>query len=232
MQKAVTKGKRSPNEWAAEINGLWAKSAAAFVAAGQALYQARSDLGKGSKAWEQMMESLEIDDSKVSKLLKIGAHAELAKLQTIKKLPPSFSTIYALAQLEPTKFTKALKHGDIHPNMDREDALHLRGDAKAKPEKEDKPAKPKVSREADEAEVVEVEKTKSIKAADKKPSKGGIEAHIDNFDGAIESVNTWWEYLEVELEKAGNAPTLPKELLKKIDNLVELLQRVADDYTT
>ena len=220
--------------WAEAINAEWRKTAAGFIRTGQLLLEAKRSLRAGD--WKKLLEELDVDERKVQKLVRVAKNPIISKASNLTLLPPSLSTLDTLGQLDQTHLTKFIKKGDIHANMDNDDAKELVEMTKPKPAKEEaKPAKVERSRVADDAEVVEEEEedddppAPTAKAKRNEPPKAPVEQALENFDSGIESLHYFCEQLETAMEEGG-VKKLPKELQRKLRTCNELLSNWVRKY--
>lgn len=233
--KAVGKVKgKTVVQWADQINSMWRKTAEGFISIGQALIDARAELGPTK--YGAMLEELEFDDRKAQMLVRIAKNPLLTKPQHVTLLPASLTTLDTLGRLDQSHLAKAFKKGDVHPNMERADAEELVEMAKPKSKKEEaKPAKVERSRVADDAEVVEEEEedddppAPTAKAKRNEPPKAPVEQALENFDSGIESLHYFCEQLETAMEEGG-VKKLPKELQRKLRTCNELLSNWVRKY--
>lgn len=109
--------------FADQINATWRKGAADFIRCGQLLNDAKAELQ--TDAFSAMVKSkLAFDRSVGVKLMKIADKSALCA--QAHNLPPCWTTLYELAQLDDDILKAKLADGTIHPGMQRKDARALR----------------------------------------------------------------------------------------------------------
>jgi len=112
---------RSPEEWAGIIRADLSQAVLGFIMAGQHLRDARQQIEYGK--WEiWLREDVGISRSTAYSLMAISEHPMLADVQCIEHLPPSWGTLYELSRLEPPLLEAAIDAGDVHPDLEREQA--------------------------------------------------------------------------------------------------------------
>lgn len=239
--KAATSDKAptSPKEWATKINVAWRRAANAYIETGLLLLDAKEFFTKKKGDWQKVLDELIFDEHKAQRLMKIARNEQLVDAKHIKLLPPSYSTLYTLTQLPEEALAKAFKKGDIHPNMERDDAEELVEKAKPKPLPEPQPiedssvisdegtTEPTGEDEDNEPTPVKKPTTTVIKPG---PTKNTLEIAIENFINGIDSLRFFCENLENELQK-NEDNILPKEALQEIDSLTKLLARLVKEYS-
>jgi len=225
--KAKSKG---PAYWADRVNASWGKAAEHFMECGRILLEARRDLT--TNEWKQMYNRLEIDESKVSKLMSIAKNPVIGKVSFMKVLPPNYTTMYTLTHLPEDALKKAFKKGDIHPNMSHGDAEKLVEKAQPKPEPVSREADDldpdeeyveDVEPEAEEDDEPEEKPSKPTKVIKPVPIKGGFELALSNWDGALDSALDFSGMFEEAYEKSDDE--VPKEVKDKAERLNKWLTR-------
>ena len=108
-------GERTLDEWAALINGELEKSVRCIIAAGRHLAEALESLPHGSKAglWER----IPISQAEGAKLMRIAADARITNYSALNNLPPAYTTLYELAQLDDATFHAAHENGLLTPTL-------------------------------------------------------------------------------------------------------------------
>jgi len=248
----VTAGKKgmSVKDWAVKINAAWRKAAEAYIECGQHLLDAKKALNSHGE-WTKLLTDekyLAFEERTAQRLMKIAKNPVLTKPTHGSLLPPSYRTLEVLSRIPNDKLLIYIKKGDVHANMEREDAEELVEMLKPKA---------KVSREADDAEEVEEDEGRVIDHdPDEKPAtkgkvkekvkqstvvKGGssggmspIEAAISNFGNGVDSLKEFIETLDEKMEaefEADRDATLPKQILADTKILITNLQRVVKEYS-
>ncbi len=105
-----------------EINTIWRRGAADYRALGQLLIEARDELQ--SDTYSAMLKQLHFNTSTAKKLICIAKNPTLGS--HVNQLPPNYSTLYELSQLDAETLLAALADGSIHPGMQRKDAVALK----------------------------------------------------------------------------------------------------------
>jgi hypothetical protein len=109
----------------------------ADIAAGQRLAQAKSALGLTGYDWENWIrDEFKLSQSRVSKLIAIGAHSyfqDHSNLNDLASLPRYEETVYQLTQLTPADLTEAIRTGAVHPELKLDEAKLIK-DAYSVPE--------------------------------------------------------------------------------------------------
>jgi hypothetical protein len=114
---------RSWKEFAAIISAAWGKSAAGFIEAAKYLREAKDELSR-DESDSLIRLKLPFVSSVSRKLLCIADNAVLCSHGN--KLPPCWTTIYTLSQLDAEVLKAKLADGTIHPGMQRKEAVALR----------------------------------------------------------------------------------------------------------
>jgi hypothetical protein len=105
------------------INTSWRKGAEAFVQTGRYLIEAKEELDRDQ--YNSLIKlKLAFDESVAKKLICIARKSVLGA--HVHQLPPCWSTLYELSQLEDKVLEAKLADGTIHPGMQRKDATALR----------------------------------------------------------------------------------------------------------
>lgn len=235
--KAVAIGnKKTSKYWADQINSIWRQTAEAYLKMGKLLVEARATLE--DKEYKKLLDKdLDFDERKAQKLVRIARNPVLTAPSNVKLLPPSYSTLNVLAQLDNSDLKRLFTRGDIHPNMERADAEELV--EKLNPKKPAAKTKPVIDREgaedieeeAEDEESADEESGESEEPTPVKrpavPIKGGLDQALENFSGGLESIRFFSASLEEHLEKV--AKPLPKEVIKDIREVTALLNRMVKE---
>jgi hypothetical protein len=113
--------------YASEIEKHWSKALESIFAVSVLLIEARKKLLDPSD-WESLKDELPFSDSVLKKLLAIGRDARLRKANLYKLLPPNYSIIYEVTQLEDEELQTAVMEGEISPRMRRAPFIAWRND--------------------------------------------------------------------------------------------------------
>lgn len=233
--------KLSPQEWAKLINGAWRRSAGAILECARLYREARLDIPKPK--WAELNKLLDFDGAKASKLYSIAEVKAFYDARYLKQLPPSFSTIYLLSQLSENQIVMLLDKGDIHPNMEREDAQELldrltgkadkkkaeKAEKKAKAEAESEPVKEEADDEG-EKEGDEIDEPAPVLRVERNgPDPDSWDVALDNFDGSIDSLLDFADKLESKFLEKGKK--LPADVAKRATSASNLLQRLVKKYS-
>jgi hypothetical protein len=129
--------------WAERINAAWQKSVEGIIEAGQLLIKARDDLSDGSfKAMMQL--ELSFGPATASKLITIAENHTITNVSHAKQLPPSWDSLYKLAQadikLGEGTLAKWLTDGTITPKTERKEIMELLAVSDEKKAPKKKPA--------------------------------------------------------------------------------------------
>jgi hypothetical protein len=227
--------KLTSKQWADKVNAAWRKTAEGFIETGQILNVAKAALKYGE--WGKCLQDLDFDEDKAQKLMKIAKTTPLSNTANLRYLPPSFTTLHTLTQLEDKHLATAIKKGDVHPNMGGRDAEELVEKYQPEPEPEpkeeeaaDKPApkgKGNVSREADDADHEPTPKgsTPNSRPARKtEPSKPEINQAFDNLDAAAETLDEFCDKADLYLDSnQGDGFEPDAALIEKLEGLAEKL---------
>jgi hypothetical protein len=125
MTRAASLPKRQtdPNHWTDRITAAWRKSVEAIFETGRLLGEAKDALDQHGE-WLPMVRRLPFSEDTAQRLMAIARDQRLA--EHVRLLPPSWGTLYQLSRLDDATFAKAIEAGDIHSEMEREDAVRLR----------------------------------------------------------------------------------------------------------
>jgi hypothetical protein len=127
---------RTPEQWADDIRGKWQDQVASIFEVARMLETAYKELDQ--EGWLKLIrEELKWSKSMVSKLIAIAEdeHGSFVEV-SYRKLPASWTILYALAKLTPEQFQAGLDSGVIHAGMGQKDV------AKLKPKRESRPKNP------------------------------------------------------------------------------------------
>jgi hypothetical protein len=119
------------DEYVDRYNAFLCKSADAFIALGETLYEAKENLNKDD--FKIFLEKTGLNNSKstYSKLLKIGEEAPRLR-PYVNNLPQNWTTLYALSKLEADQFEKVVPQLNAYSTAKELSLL-----TEAKPEKKD-----------------------------------------------------------------------------------------------
>jgi hypothetical protein len=110
--------------WQTKINAAWRKSTEGIIEAGKLLIQAKAALM--NRSFESMVrEKLPFSKRTAERLMKIARHGVLSNATHVSHLPPSWGTLYQLAQLSDSLCLEGLRKGTINPKMERKEAAAL-----------------------------------------------------------------------------------------------------------
>jgi hypothetical protein len=111
-------------EWCREITDCWQQQLASIFRTGKMLHEAKEAIDHGE--WLAMLkDGLPFKARTAQRLMKIAADVRLTNPAHAPHLPTCWSTLYALTHLSDERFSYALEHGAIHPEMQRADAVFL-----------------------------------------------------------------------------------------------------------
>jgi hypothetical protein len=124
-RKGDPTGKDPIEVWVAWVGEAWRKSVEYIILTGQRLAKLRDSHKHG--LWEKAIEeSLHLSPATVTKLIAIGGHKVLANPSHGKLLPPSWTTLYELSLMEDYVLEDKLDSREVHPGLERKDAIKLR----------------------------------------------------------------------------------------------------------
>jgi len=116
------------------IAAAWGKQVESIIETGQALIDAKEELGHGS--FEAMVQTkLPFAKTIAYNVRKIAENKVLSNVRNREHLPSHLVTLYELSRLPEDILIVALKDGSIHPKLERKDVRAMRPDAKDKPPK-------------------------------------------------------------------------------------------------
>jgi hypothetical protein len=114
---------RTWKHFAELINTAWRKSAQSFIDVGRYLNEAKEELDRDQ--FNSLLKfKLAFSESTAKKLLGIARNPILSS--HVNSLPPCYSTLYLLSQIDTEILLAALADGRVHPGMQRKDAVALR----------------------------------------------------------------------------------------------------------
>lgn len=114
---------RSPDEWAALIRRDLGQAVEGFIAAGEKLLEAKQQIRHGD--WERWCrEDCGVSPVTAHSFMKL-AESAIANLQRAEDLPPSWTTLYELRELETPQLEAAISQGRITPDLTRDQAKAL-----------------------------------------------------------------------------------------------------------
>lgn len=117
---------RSPEQWAALVRADLGQAVVGFVAAGQHLRFAKTQMQLVHYEWERWLkQQVGISPSQASRLIAIALHPALQDHSHANDLPPSWTTLYELSQLEAPLLEAAISAGRVTPELERKDARAL-----------------------------------------------------------------------------------------------------------
>lgn len=105
--------------YATKITSHWHKAASEILEVAKLCVEANAKLGSDGR--KQLVDKLPFDHSRFSMLLKIGRNVRINTPEVRQLLPPSFTTIYEVAQLTEGELQMAITTNILHPKSRRED---------------------------------------------------------------------------------------------------------------
>jgi len=119
----VKSNTRGWTHYAVQINSIWKKGAEDFIQCGQLLIEAKAELT--NDAFHALIKTkLAFDRTVGTKLMAIAANAVLCA--HVHNLPPCWSSMYELSQLDDKILESGFADGTISSHMLRKDALALK----------------------------------------------------------------------------------------------------------
>jgi hypothetical protein len=109
----------SIRSYAERIQGHWHNATESILEVARLCAEANDRLSAPDK--KQLLEALPFSSPTFSKLAQIGTDRRLQSTRVQKLLPPNYSIIYSVAQLEDADFKTAIKEGIVNPTMKRAD---------------------------------------------------------------------------------------------------------------
>jgi hypothetical protein len=105
-------------EWAEVIRPDLAMGTDSYISAGRKLIQAKKDLKKHGGSFINLVEvKLGWNLDTAEKWMAIAGNPVLADSATLRNLPTSWTTLYALSRLPPKMLEQCIKDGTIHPQL-------------------------------------------------------------------------------------------------------------------
>lgn len=115
---------RSPDEWASLVRQDLGQAVAGFIAAGQHLIDARTQIPHGG--WESWCKNdVGISPMHAYRLMEIARHPAISNLTRVLDLPGSVGTLYELSRLDPPLLEAAIESGRVTPELQRKQARAL-----------------------------------------------------------------------------------------------------------
>lgn len=113
-------------ELASKIAANWHRLATTIIETAKLLGQVEQlpKLEK-KKVKAHLMKHAGMSKSVISKLAKIANSDALTLEHNIPRLPPSYNTLYLLADKSDDELTEAIANGDIHPKLERKDVADV-----------------------------------------------------------------------------------------------------------
>jgi hypothetical protein len=140
MIKSVSKYQptKQVQTYAKKISIAWRQAVEGILEAGRLLQEAHDRLEP--KAWLDMINNdLPFERRTAEKLLKIASDKRIINQKHIPHLPPRWTTLHELTFLTDPQFKKAIKSGEIHPDMERKEAEKLTAGNKRQAKAKKKP---------------------------------------------------------------------------------------------
>ena len=109
----------SIRSYAERIQGHWRKATASIMEVARLCAEANDRLSPSDK--KQLLEAIPFSPPTFSKLAQIGTDRRLQSMRVQKLLPPNYSIMYSVAQLEDADFKTAIKEGIVNPTLKRAD---------------------------------------------------------------------------------------------------------------
>lgn len=123
---------RTAAEFANEIQAQWNTATHAIYETCRLLNEARAALKPGhadTPEWLEFKRRLPFGDGVLKKLMVIGGYAPLRKQSLQKRLPPNYTIIYEVTQLDPVdELPLAIRNNEIHPKMRRQEFIQWRSE--------------------------------------------------------------------------------------------------------
>jgi hypothetical protein len=105
-------------EWADSIRSDLTAGEAHYISAGHKLIQAKKDLKKHGGSFINLVEvKLGWNLDTAEKWMAIAGNPVLSDSATLRNLPTSWTTLYALSRLPPKMLEQCIKDGTIHPQL-------------------------------------------------------------------------------------------------------------------
>lgn len=103
--------------YAERIREHWLNATASIMEVARLCAEANDRLSRPDK--RQLLEAVPFSPPTFSKLAQIGTDRRLQSTRVQKLLPPNYSIIYSVAQLEDAEFKTAIKEGIVNPTLKR-----------------------------------------------------------------------------------------------------------------
>jgi hypothetical protein len=103
--------------YASEIRQHWKRALESIFAVADLLVEAKKKLDPSD--WEHLKDELPFSDSVLEKLLVIGRDKRLRRSNIYGLLPPNYSIIYEITQLDNEELRTAVMDGEISPRIHR-----------------------------------------------------------------------------------------------------------------
>ena len=124
MSTACDLDPTSAEAWADVICDAWRSSVLGVIRTGRLLMEAKGSIAHGE--WARLCdEILPFSGRTAERLMRIAAHERLSDPTHASVLPPSWTTLDALASLDAETFDAAVKADVISPSMERRQAQRL-----------------------------------------------------------------------------------------------------------
>jgi site-specific DNA-methyltransferase (adenine-specific) len=115
---------RTPEQWAAVVRSDLGQAVAGFIAAGRHLSDARPQIPHGT--WDSWLRrDVGITQPTAYKLMLVAQNPALVNHSHGNDLPPSWTTLYELSQLEAPLLEAAILAGRVTPELERKQARAL-----------------------------------------------------------------------------------------------------------
>jgi hypothetical protein len=109
--------------WAGRIRTSWQKCVEGIVETGKLLIEAKADL---HGRFEHMVyQKLPFDLRTAQRLMFIANNPAISNATHVSSLPATWGTLHQLAHLSPAVIEEKIETGEIHPKMERKDAVAL-----------------------------------------------------------------------------------------------------------
>jgi hypothetical protein len=126
---------------AARIEAAWDRTLAGILEMAKLCQEAKTSL-----TWEERKElynRLPFHRTQFEKLAAVGLHPRLQNPTLKTRLPPHYSTLYELCDLNDQEFDKAVAENVIHPKAKRADIINWKREQRGEPKKAPVPKLPK-----------------------------------------------------------------------------------------
>lgn len=116
LNKNTVKSRPGRRQWAAQINAAWRKSVEAIFETGRLLTAAKATLAHGQ--WQAMLAGdLRFNPRVAQMLMEIEHDRRLVKPKIFSLLPPAYTTIYQISQLNDEQLQARVDDGTIRSDM-------------------------------------------------------------------------------------------------------------------